>query len=507
MRAWLRRAAQLAVCVLAVGVYAADLWVPVIDRVPWWRLDLRVAVEADRKRDDKAFQMAARLDNAAEYGRYIAAFPNGRHVKSATERRDDAAFRDSLRQPNVSAALDQYLREYPDGRHAGEARRRLEELLDRQAWSVAQGAGSFHAYRTYLTYYPAGRFVAEATARAMRLGMVMIQAAAQRARANPRLAPALENDIAMYMREFPGNPYVAELGSIRAGLAWQRALERDTIPDFKRFVAEHPGSPNVAEAHRRIAARSSRTGAIGSDCDACPELVAVPSGSFTMGDATRTRRPDEQPPHIVTIEALAVGRYEVRFREWDACVAAGGCRHLPSDEGWGRLDRPVVNVSWHDAQVYVAWLSRLTAKPYRLLTEAEWEYAARARTATEYGVPQGGRNWARHNWANTAAATGRRMTPGDMQTARVGTHGENRFLIRDMHGNAAEWVQDCFRPGYDGAPGDGSAVDDGAGCATRVVRGGSWADPPERLRSAARAEASPDTRRNTIGFRVARPLE
>ena len=122
------------------------------------------------------------------------------------------------------------------------------------------------------------------------------------------------------------------------------------------------------------------------DCPACPEMIVVPAGSFTMGspDSEEGRSNDEGPQHKVSVRSFAFGKYEVTFEQWDACVAAGGCTHKPNDKGWGRSDRPVINVSWKDAQQYVRWLSRITGKPYRLPNEAEWEYAARAGTTTRY---------------------------------------------------------------------------------------------------------------------------
>ena len=121
------------------------------------------------------------------------------------------------------------------------------------------------------------------------------------------------------------------------------------------------------------------------DCEDCPEMVVVPEGTFMMGSNSDAADSDEKPVHKVTISyRFAVGKYEVTFREWDACVAAGGCNHRADDEGWGRGSRPVIRVSWHDAKEYVKWLSRKTGEAYRLLSESEWEYVARAGTTTAY---------------------------------------------------------------------------------------------------------------------------
>jgi formylglycine-generating enzyme required for sulfatase activity len=200
---------------------------------------------------------------------------------------------------------------------------------------------------------------------------------------------------------------------------------------------------------------------------------------------------------------LAVGRFEVTFAEWDACVAGGGCRKRPNDAGWGRGGQPVINVSWGDAQQYVAWLSRTTNKRYRLLSEAEWEYAARAGTDVRYWWgDQAGRGDA--NCADCGSKWDGR------QPAPVGRFAPNPFGLYDMHGNVSEWVEDCFHDrSYDrarDAASDGRALTSGCTEAsdTRVVRGGAWYGSARSIRSAARTSAAADHFDNGIGFRIAR---
>lgn len=206
------------------------------------------------------------------------------------------------------------------------------------------------------------------------------------------------------------------------------------------------------------------------DCAGCPEMVHIPRQSFAPGQSSAV--------------AFAVGRYEVTFAEWDACVAAGGCgRDGASDEGWGRGNRPVVNVSWDDAQAYVRWLSLHTGQRYRLLSSAEWEIAASGATTTySWGndppvCVQGARNG-----ANFADCT-------DDRTRPVGSFQPNEFGIYDLHGNVWEWVEDC----YDS-------------CSVRVVRGGSWLNDAAGLGFTERGGNGPASRRNLIGFRVAKTL-
>jgi formylglycine-generating enzyme required for sulfatase activity len=247
------------------------------------------------------------------------------------------------------------------------------------------------------------------------------------------------------------------------------------------------------------------------DCPDCPEMVVVPAGSFMMGWSDGYNKPG----HRVTVaKPFAVGKFEVMFAEWDACVTAGGCKYRPEDSGWGRGNRPVIDVSWSDiTSQYLPWLSRTTGKSYRLLTEAEWEYAARAGSGSMYG-------WGNELAENLANCRGCGSRWDNKQTAPVGSFSANAFGLHDMHGNVWEWVQDCHHQGYEGAPTDGSAwISDCTGVASvlsggpwnstgvaRVLRGGSWNSEPRSLPSTVRANYISDSRGANIGFRVARTL-
>ena len=234
------------------------------------------------------------------------------------------------------------------------------------------------------------------------------------------------------------------------------------------------------------------------DCTGCPELVVVPPGSFRMGSPGSGG--NEGPEHDVTIaRPFAVGVYEVTFDEWEACVSDGGCGgYRPDDEGWGRGNRPVVNVSWDDAKGYVEWLSGKTGKGYRLLSESEWEYVARGGTVTRY-------------WWGDDIGSGRANCDGcgsrwdGKRTSPVGAFSGNGYGLYDVHGNVWEWVEDCWNDSYVGAPGDGRAWDSGQ-CGRRVLRGGSWGDRPRSFRSANRNWNATGDRSFVVGFRVARTL-
>jgi formylglycine-generating enzyme required for sulfatase activity len=230
------------------------------------------------------------------------------------------------------------------------------------------------------------------------------------------------------------------------------------------------------------------------DDDSCPWMVVLPAGSFTMGspESEPGREKDEGPQHRVQVASFAIGQYEVTFRQWDACVAAGGCKHKPGDEGWGRGQRPVINVSWNDAQQYVKWLNSKTGQPYRLPSEAEWEYAARAGTSTPYAFGE--------------SLTKAQANFGGTRTLPVGSLAKNRWDLYDLHGNAWEWVQDCWHSSYQGAPSDGRAWLSSCGDSRRLMRGGSWYARQEDARSSRRLGDGPIARGGDMSFRLARVL-
>jgi formylglycine-generating enzyme required for sulfatase activity len=239
-----------------------------------------------------------------------------------------------------------------------------------------------------------------------------------------------------------------------------------------------------------------------------PAMVALPAGAFQMGSPpTEAERLDnEGPRHLVMIRPFAIGRTEVTFDEFDAFCEDTG-RQKPDDSGWGRGDRPVIDVSWEDAAAYLAWLGEQTDRPYRLPTEAEWEYAARAGTETPFWsgrcIHTDQANYdGRQDYAGCGAATGlvRR------RTVSAGALPPNAFGLHEVAGNVWEWVQDCFDASYRGAAGDGRAQAP-AGCERRVFRGGSWNARPQACRSAHRLGDWQYNRYNFVGFRAAMDLE
>ena len=225
------------------------------------------------------------------------------------------------------------------------------------------------------------------------------------------------------------------------------------------------------------------------------EMVSIPGGIFRMGDLKGGGDDDERPAHSVTVPAFKMGKYEVTFDQWDACVAGGGCsRYTPDDGGWGRGNRPVINVSWDDAHAFIDWLNDKTGGNYRLPTEAEWEYAARAGSATAYSWG----NSIGSNRANCDDDCGDRWN----NTAPVGSFSANAWGLHDMHGNVWEWVQDCTNDSYIGAPTYGGVWTSGD-CSKRITRGGAWLNTVNALRSAYRVGWNPSAQDNEQGFRLA----
>ena len=236
------------------------------------------------------------------------------------------------------------------------------------------------------------------------------------------------------------------------------------------------------------------------DCEDCPELVLIPAGAFEMGspDTEDGRLRNEGPQRTVDVSRMFwTGVYEVTNKEWSACVQGGDCRAISENSSSHKESHPVTNVSWHDAREYIEWISRTTGKKYRLLSEAEWEYVARASTSSPYqfgeiiSTDQANFGRASVNMADSDGAI------------PVGSFPANRFGLHDVHGNAAEWVRDCWFDNHVDAPLDGVPRESTV-CQFRVIRGGSWQDDGLKVRLASRGRAAPSLPSVHIGFRVAR---
>jgi formylglycine-generating enzyme required for sulfatase activity len=355
-------------------------------------------------------------------------------------------------------------------------------------------------------------------------------AAANRLSARPDLAANLEPADIAYLnacrnaeaaaksrkRRVQAVIYALLVGIIGGLIGW---INQDSIKDEWRWfaisrpfmqakirtltaAAEHELKPH--DAFRECTTEAGK--------DYCPELIVTSAGSFVMGSpATENgHEPAEEPQHAVRIaKPFAVAKFALTFDEWDTCVTFGDCRSGVSDSGWGRGRQPVINVTFDDAQRYVAWLSRMTGKRYRLLTEAEYEYATRAGRQTVYP-------WGDDPGSNNADCNGCGSRWDYVEPAPVGSFAANAFGLYDMVGSIWEWVADCYHPSYEvetsqgkvDAPADGSEWTSACPADQRhVVRGGAWHNGPENLRAAYRTNYTADDRSNGLGLRVARTLD
>ncbi|MGI9424122.1 MAG: SUMF1/EgtB/PvdO family nonheme iron enzyme [Hyphomicrobiaceae bacterium] len=285
-----------------------------------------------------------------------------------------------------------------------------------------------------------------------------------------------------------------------------------TVTQGRSNAANGPAKSLAANAKPAPVQAPAKVASVFRDCPACPELVVVPPGRFEMGSANaRFRDRNQEPLHAVTIKRpLAVGRFEVTFDEWEACLKGGGCAgYNPRDEDWGRGRRPVIRVNWEDAITYVEWLKFTTKKPYRLLSEAELEYVARAGSKTLFSTGDTITTYqanfdGRRSYNN--GPKGRLLA----RTSEVGSYKPNAFGVFDMHGNVAEWLSDCWHKNYQGAPSDGSSwltPPRGQRCTRRIVRSGSYFRSARFIRSSARYSMSPSLRSRETGLRVARDLD
>lgn len=376
-----------------------------------------------------------------------------------------AAEWERLRESRDIGQLMRFADHFPG--YYGELARQRVNMLSAEArehsnWLWASQRDSIEAYHRFLAVWPQGRYASIARRRLQELE-------------EPEKRPH---------RPVQGNAI--------------RAKVRVETPSREQLSRSETGTHIQLKAGDGVQTEVVNKGHVFRDSKLAPELVVVPAGEFIMGSGEENAHPSELPEHRVVIpRALAVGRYPVTFEEWDAAFEAGGVSEKPSDKRWGRGRRPVINVSWNDAQAYVKWLSEETGYHYRLLTEAEWEYCCRAGTTTAYSTGSFLARRAAHCSFDHWGCAGK--------TVEVGTFEPNAFGLYDMHGNVAEWVEDTWSDTYSDTPRDGSAYI-GDRQSPKVVRGGSWQDVPRSVRSSSRNRLKPTTRNDHTGFRVVRTL-
>jgi len=486
--------------IFVIAIIAGGAWlaskVIVPSDVPNRTVDLPVNDEqpeetekVKKSSDDEAWVKALEKDTLEGYREYLALFPNGKHKDSAQAEIDDYDNKawNTAEQRQTIAGYEDYLEAWPEGLHASKARERIAEMKARAEaiakdaaeraaqessdWEQAARANTVDSYGAYLTKHPAGKNASEAQRRIDRLRA----SAADQA-------------------------------------AWSQAKAANRAESYQQYLTSFPQGAYVAQAIAAIEQLKPAVGRSFKDCDTCPTMVTLPTGSAQLGasDSEAGARPNEKPQRSVNIGnmfAMSVG--EVTFAEWDSCVSAGGCQTRPSDNGWGRGSRPVINVSWDDALAYTQWLSTKTGFQYTLPSEAQWEYAARggdtnaliggsakALCAFANGAGQeSGLQWGNADCTDPAAD----------RTLPSGMLGANKFGLKDMIGNVAEWTLDCNTLNLRDAPTDGRADQRGS-CNQRSVRGGSWFSGPSDLRYAARLMQRRGDSNDFTGLRVVRVI-
>ncbi|RJG07862.1 hypothetical protein D3870_05555 [Noviherbaspirillum cavernae] len=344
-----------------------------------------------------------------------------------------------------------------------------DEQYELSFWESIKNSTHVSDYEAYLQAYPNGRFASLARARIERL-----RAAA------PKDAPVAKPP--------PERP--------RPAPAIQPPPEQ-ARPTPKPAPEQASPAPKAAPPPDKPAAASARVSEL-NDCAGCPAMVALPGGTFTMGSTTGD--PSEKPPRRVTISTpFAIGKYEVTVEQWNACIEAGECPRNGGNPNSQPKNTPVRDVSWDDAQKYVKWLSKTSGHSYRLPTEAEWEYAARGGTSTQYW-------WGEQMRKGTANCKDCGEPWQQDSPAPVGSFAPNPFGLYDMNGSVWEWVSDCWHNSYKGAPADARAWDD-PNCRIRVIRGGSWREGASYMPSSTRFKYDANVRQSQNGFRVARDMK
>ena len=450
--------------------------------------------------DDEAWVRALEKDTLSGYREYLQAFPKGKHAKDAKERinaYDNKAWSRAERR-NTIAGYEDYLKDWENGLHADKAKERIAEMKaaieaaekdaaekaekarleaakraarEAKDWQMAAKANTIAAYEQYIKSHPTGKHESEARAR-----IASLQASA--------------SDEA----------------------AWQAAKRANTASSYQQYLTSYKNGAHIAEAIAAIDKLRPQPGKTFKDCNDCPTMVSLPAGTSNLGAANSDNeaRPNEKPARPVTFtDMFAISVNEISFDDWQACVSAGACQNVSADNGWGRGRRPVINVSWDDAQTYVSWLSNKTGQAYALPSEAQWEYAARAGEKSAYiggskqamcAFANGAAKESGLKWANTECsdlASDRTMPTGSLSA--------NSFGVRDIIGNVSEWTLDCNTLNLRDAPSDGSADNRGS-CNQRVTRGGSWFSGPKDMRFTARLMQRRGDRNDFTGFRVVRKI-
>jgi len=421
-----------------------------------------------------------------------------------------------------------FISDYPESIYRNQAETQLD-ILDEKAWMELAAEDSIPAYEDYLEIFPDGIHQAEALQRIdairqaeakkerERLERERLEQLAWEKASNERTIAAFDQ----YIGNWPSGLHIEEARRVRRLLkdqsnddkAFQIALKLNTRDAFQAYINAFPNGVNVTAALQHMDDLTLRPGKTFRDCPDCPAMIVVPAAAFWQGsDDTSAVAPGiEKPRRMVSIdEPFAVSVHEITMQEWDACFADKGCTSQPIDNGWGRGNRPVIMVSWNDAEEYVHWISEKTGQGYRLPSESEWEYFARAGEESDW---PGGDPAEVCRYANIAGTeTGFRWQHAlcedklALGTTPVGSFRPNSFGLYDTTGNVSEWTADCMNLSYLDAPVDGSAWGRGI-CSSHMTRGGSWITGTREIRLPARFNLKNGDRNDFTGFRVVRKVD
>lgn len=433
----------------------------------------------------QAWVKALETDTLEGYREYLANFSSGANADKARaeiRRFDDEAFADAERQDTLSA-YQSYIDAFPNGAHVAEAKAAMKAIQnaraaaqrraaqEKAAWQKAAGDNTAASYQTYLDAYPSGANASEA-----------------RSRIDTMNAKAADDR------------------------AFDTAKNLNTKTAYQSYMNSYPQGAHVPEAMQAMDKLTPRAGGDLQDCNVCPPLKILASGGFQQGagpDDNLARSNEKPERRIDFTDMFAVGVTEVTFSQWNACVSDGGCTSV-SDQGWGGGNLPVINVTWSQAKAYTDWLSQKTGQRYSLPSESQWEYAARAGEIRSFlgggtkGVcvfANGAGKESGASWANPDC-----QDPAGDRTMPVGSLAPNKFGLKDVLGNVAEWTLDCSSLNYRDSPADGSANLRGS-CRQRITRGGSWFAGPRDMRLSSRAAMRQNDKNEFTGFRVVRAVK
>ena len=451
----------------------------------------------------------------------------GRAADSESDVATDEAAWQQAYSVDTPESYAEYLREFPTGSGAEMARRQLADF-EAEAWQALQASQSVQEHNDYLAVFDESANAPAVRRRLQRLGQeaearrqaVEAQKAADLAGWNAARNQGTNDAMDAYLANFPKGAYRADARELRRRIkleeddrrAFVLAERRGTRDGYQRYIDAFPQGFHIADALQALDDLTFKHGKVFADCQGCPTMIVLGSGSFTQGAAPDDPmgKSSEKPEHRVRIEKMfAMGVYEVTFAQWDRCWQAGSCPPA-EDPGWGRNRRPVINVDWDGANQFAQWLSDHTGQVYRLPSESEWEYAARAGTdwywigredsrLCEYANGAGRETDA--EWSHAFCADGQATG-----TSEVGRYLANPFGLYDTIGNVGEWTRDCATLSYVDAPTDGSAREQGL-CSSRIVRGGSWFHGAVDLRFSARHRSGTRESNDFTGFRVVRAIE